>query len=176
MTSFASRVRLSLLAFVVVASTGAASPGCRDKSARNGTAQNMSNTQNNSNAQNNSNTANNSNGERAVLGREFKLGYGRETVVEGSGLRVKFAEVVADSRCPVGVTCVWEGDAEVRLDVAGAGGAEASQVTLHTSDRFGRESKHAGYVFKLVSLTPQPKADSKLNPSDYVLTLSVSKE
>ena len=36
-----------------------------------------------------------------------------------AGVAVRFDEVVEDSRCPEGVTCVWEGRAKARLDVAG---------------------------------------------------------
>ncbi|HEX8385300.1 MAG TPA: hypothetical protein VF576_03895 [Rubricoccaceae bacterium] len=37
-----------------------------------------------------------------------------------AGTAVRFAAVEEDSRCPRGTTCVWEGRARVRLDVAGA--------------------------------------------------------
>lgn len=157
---------MALAVILLVAPTGAAPEGCRGKRAGGGNAGAASNTRQNSNA-----------GERATMGREFKLGHGQEAEVEGAGLRVRFSSVADDSRCPVGVNCIWEGDAEVRLDVrAAAGGGEGRQVTLHTSDRFGREARHAGHVFRLVALAPQPKADEKLKPGDYVLTLTVTKE
>lgn len=160
------RLRPTLVLLFVLIPYGAASPGCREGRAGNANAGRPA-----SNA-----ATDNTNAGRTAMGGELKIRYGSEA--EGEGLKVKFAAVPADSRCPIGVTCVWEGDAEVRLEVrAGEGsGGDASTVTLHTSQRFGREARHAGRLFRLLALEPHPRADTKLDPADYVLTLSVTKE
>lgn len=171
-----ARLRLALVALVFVAPHGAWAPGCRDGRAGNRGARSSPPARADSNARVNSNSQANSNAERDVMGRELKIRHGQEVEAGGgSGLRVRFASVADDSRCPVGVNCIWEGDAEVRLAVRAGGGREA-EVTLHTSDRFGREARHVGHVFKLVALAPHPQAETKINPADYVLTLTVTKE
>lgn len=38
---------------------------------------------------------------------------------EREGHRVAFVRVVEDSRCPVGVQCVWEGRAQIEVEVDG---------------------------------------------------------
>jgi hypothetical protein len=43
------------------------------------------------------------------LNEELSLSLGQRTSVEGENLEVKFVEVVEDSRCPRGVTCIWAG-------------------------------------------------------------------
>lgn len=44
-----------------------------------------------------------------------KIKYGK-TVGFGD-YTIKFAEVISDSRCPKKVTCVWAGEAKVRLEI-----------------------------------------------------------
>ena len=56
------------------------------------------------------------------LDAEFTLAPGQTAQVEGGGLRVTFYGVSADSRCPTGVTCVWEGDAALGSCPAGRAG------------------------------------------------------
>jgi hypothetical protein len=113
----------------------------------------------------------------AVLGQDFKIKYGQELAVKGEDLKVKFASV-EDSRCPIGVTCVWEGDAKVLIDVRRAI-VEASQLELHTSNKsaqWTRERKYQQYVIRLVALYPHPTKDGKEKASDYVATLLIKKE
>ena len=50
-------------------------------------------------------------------GEPFRLALG--ATAERDGHTVRFAEVVEDSRCPVGVQCVTEGRARVRVEVDG---------------------------------------------------------
>jgi hypothetical protein len=42
----------------------------------------------------------------AVLERDFKIKYGQELTVKRQDLKVKFASLLDDSRCPANVTCV----------------------------------------------------------------------
>src|SRR5688572_21066014 len=65
-----------------------------------------------------------------ALNEEFTLSPGQTTSVEGTNVRLTFERVSEDSRCPVDVTCIWEGDAVVVLKVK----LEADEATceLHT--------------------------------------------
>src|SRR4029453_14195399 len=65
------------------------------------------------------------------LGREFKLKVGRAVTVKGTRLRIRFAAVENDSRCPADVMCVWAGNAAVRLQLGSGRGSNT--VTLNTS-------------------------------------------
>jgi len=62
----------------------------------------------------------------AATGAPFVLAEGESVDVAGRTLR--FVDVIEDSRCPAGVTCVWEGRAKVRLAAANPEGAEWQQV------------------------------------------------
>jgi len=91
---------------------------------------------------------------------------------------IKFIEVLNDSRCPVDVSCVWAGQAKVRIGVyekdklieefqiiVGAKG-----ITPDTPKELVQleDKKIMGY-----NLTPLPISSSPTNPEDYFLELLV---
>lgn len=113
--------------------------------------------------------------ENAVLGQEFKIEYGQELTVEGQNLKVKFASLLQDSRCPTDVKCVWEGDAKILLSVR-RGNAKKANMELHTNEQFTQAGKYQRYVIRLVALAPYPKTRLTQKQSDYVATLMIKKE
>ena len=112
----------------------------------------------------------------ARLGREFKLRARHQVTLKRESLRIKFAAVTEDSRCPADVQCVWAGNAAVRLDVSIRGRGSKSP-TLNTNNRSSLvdENQYPGYRVKLVELSPYPRSAHKIAAEDYVVTLLVSK-
>ena len=112
---------------------------------------------------------------RAVsLAERFTLTPGQTVEVEGTGLRVTFESVSADSRCPVDVTCVWEGDAVVIVSVQATGSARV-QHELHTSGRYPTQADAAEYRVGLVEVAPAARSGASPAPGDYRVTLLVSR-
>ena len=109
-----------------------------------------------------------------ALDGQFTLAPGQTAQVEGGGLRVTFETVSADSRCPVAVTCVWEGDAVVVLSMRPSGAAGA-RSELHTSGRYPAEAEAGGYRVRLVGLAPVPRESASPAPGDYRATLLVTR-
>ncbi len=111
------------------------------------------------------------------LNRPFTLRAGQQVTVKGTRLRIKFVAVEEDSRCPANVTCVWAGNAAVRLEVSPRHGDRKS-LTLNTarSSTLPGESQLLGYKVKLLGLNPYPQSNQKIAPHDYVATLLVIKE
>ena len=109
----------------------------------------------------------------APLGREFTLRVGQSAVVEGTPLRLVLASVTRDSRCPVDVQCVWEGDAAVSVEIAEPSAPRSYE--LHTSGRYPREVTHGDYRLTLVRLDPTPRSTVRLSPDDYLATLRISR-
>jgi hypothetical protein len=105
--------------------------------------------------------------------QEVQLTLGQSQRV--GGLTVRFDEVSADSRCPLGVQCVWEGDAAVLLTVSEPSRSGAA-LELHTAGRFPREGTYGRYRVRLVSLEPQPRAGGPVRPDLYRATLLVTGE
>jgi hypothetical protein len=113
----------------------------------------------------------------ARVGREFKLKAGRSVTFEGKDLRLRFASVASDSRCPVNVNCVWAGNAEVLIE-AGAKGGRGRKKTLRLNTNAGPErpgeGKYGHYTVKLLGLSPQPREGRKIAAGQYTATLLVS--
>jgi len=110
------------------------------------------------------------------LAQEFKLHVEQRATVDGDGFSLRFVSVANDSRCPVDVTCVWAGNAEVLVE-ANAGGSTAS-LKLNTlgGDKFPKDGKHQRYTVALVALSPLPRKDRRIKTADYEATFVIRKE
>ena len=109
----------------------------------------------------------------ARLDEPFSLKVGGEAMINGESLRVSFASLVSDSRCPIGVTCIWRGTGVISVKLS-KGNAEAATMELRT-DMEPREKSYDQYSVKLVALEPYPQKDSSAEPKDYVATIVVHK-
>lgn len=110
------------------------------------------------------------------VGREFKLKAGRSVTFEKEGLRLRFASVASDSRCPVNVNCVWAGNAEVLVEASTKSGKGKRTLRLNTNagpERPG-EGKYGHYTVKLLGLSPQPREGRKIAAGQYTATLLVT--
>ena len=92
-----------------------------------------------------------------------------------SDLRVSFAQVVEDSRCPASVVCVWQGNGAIRLDITTGGGSQS--VTLNTAGGTGfpKGASVAGYAFTLVELDPQRQTPDPIPMQQYRATIQVAR-
>ncbi len=90
-------------------------------------------------------------------------------------LRVLFAQVVEDSRCPASVVCAWQGNGAIRLDITTGRGAES--VTLNTAGgtAFSREASVDGYTFTLVELDPQKQRPDPIPVQQYRAIIRVTR-
>ena len=110
------------------------------------------------------------------LGQEFNLRIGQQAAVGAEGVRVRFASVVNDSRCPVDATCVWAGNAEVLIEAVANGSSAGLKLNTHGGANLPKEGRHQRYSVVLVALGPQPRRDSGIKATDYVATLVIRKE
>jgi len=96
---------------------------------------------------------------------------GDDVTVPGTVLRVHFVGVQEDSRCPVDVVCVWQGNAAVAVGLA-AGSGPSQPYVLNT----GVEPTSVdlgGTRLTLVGLAPEPRQGTSIPLEDYVVTLGV---
>jgi len=108
------------------------------------------------------------------LNDEFSLSLGQRAFVEGENLEVKFEEVVEDSRCPRGVTCVWVGRVTCVIELTHAG--SSYQIVLTEpglTDEYSKES-YEGYELAF-HVTPYPQNGKKIERNEYRLHLVISK-
>jgi len=96
----------------------------------------------------------------------------KEKVVPHTGFSIKFVEMVEDSRCPTGTTCVWAGNAKVRIEVRSGRHSQTFELNNTTQPTV---VNYAGYDIKLTGLTPKPAINVRINPDKYMATFEVIK-
>jgi hypothetical protein len=107
-----------------------------------------------------------------ALGATFNVRLGERATLDAEGLTLTFESVVGDSRCPVGVTCVWEGNARVVVKAERPpAGPEA--LELNTSARQGAQAAYQVYEVRLLDVRPAPEHGRALDSSSYCVSLQV---
>lgn len=102
------------------------------------------------------------------LGEEFKIEFGKQLTIPAEGINIQFNDVLVDSRCPEGVTCVWAGNAEIIIQL---NDTEGNLNTYETP----KQIQISEYKIQLLSLNPYPKENVKLEDKDYSAKLLISK-
>lgn len=86
------------------------------------------------------------------------IGLEKQSKVPGSMVTLQFKDVVEESRCPVDVTCVWEGIAIINVEAAS--GNQKANFQVATRDfspkNVSNSFSFSGYKFTLMELKPQP--------------------
>jgi hypothetical protein len=106
------------------------------------------------------------------LAQEFTLSPGETARVEGADLTVTFESVSADSRCPQGVNCVWEGEAVVLVSLRVDDQPAARRELRTPADS---EAEAGAYRVRLVGLAPLPRAGASPAPGEYRATFLVNR-
>ena len=111
---------------------------------------------------------------RVALGQEFPLAVGESAAIKGENLLVTFVEVVEDSRCPTGATCIWEGRATSRVKIASSNGTQNIDLT-EPGLSAGMSQQTFGNYWINFRLLPYPVVGKEKAVSDYRFYLSVSR-
>ena len=106
--------------------------------------------------------------------REFKLRDGGAAHVGNDGLVLRFERVTEDARCPVGNTCVSDGDAVVLVTLRQPPNKPVS-LELHTNPSSTTEGGYLRYRVRLVRLEPRPVGEQSVPLPQYWATFMVSK-
>jgi hypothetical protein len=88
-------------------------------------------------------------------------------------LTVHFLEVTDDSRCPLGTTCVWAGNAKMKISLS-TGKKRAQEFDLN-SNLEPTAIEYGGYTIKFISLTRRPTQPGRMTMVRPELVVSVSK-
>ncbi len=108
-----------------------------------------------------------------VVDGDFDLAPGQSARLDGSALTISFKAVTEDSRCPLGVFCIWAGNGAVSLTVTDGAGVK-NQVLLNTT-LTPQGVSIGGYEISLVSLEPIRRRDVTIPLASYVATLRVTR-
>lgn len=102
------------------------------------------------------------------LPTEITLQYGEERLIDDV-LRVSFSQVLEDSRCPVDVTCIWAGNARVRIGIS-MGMGPTFPLELNSSLEPTTVDWN-GVRVTLLGVMPEPRSTEKIPPEAYSVRL-----
>ncbi|MBN2095681.1 MAG: hypothetical protein JW727_06530 [Candidatus Aenigmarchaeota archaeon] len=109
-------------------------------------------------------------------GEEFNLSVGEHMFIRGEELEVRFLNVTADSRCPVGLECFWMGQATVSVELLRENRSFSRFNLTHRPGNTSIATKNiAGYSVKITGIEPYPTAGRKIETSEYVASFVVLK-
>lgn len=116
-----------------------------------------------------------------ILDEAFTINFGQRVSIPSENLLIKFNDLLSDSRCPINVICVWQGEAiiellishedfiDIKANLRIEGYVDKSNTTSH------KFIDTLGYRFTLMQLDPYPHTDSLYQPQDYYALLKVNK-
>jgi hypothetical protein len=107
------------------------------------------------------------------FGDTVSVAYHQTVFNDNSNLSIRFKDLVADSRCPIGLMCDWAGDAEVEFSLTDKD--SSLDFNLHTHWNFQRDTVLAAYHIKLVDVKPYPHVDYEYRKLQYETFIIVEK-
>jgi hypothetical protein len=111
------------------------------------------------------------------LNEPIVLAGGQEALIPSEKVRLRFTDVLEDSRCPTQVQCFWTGQARIEIEVQ-PNGSGPTTVEFNTNPAPGQTLKAvtvAQYSIELQSLGPYPQTPDSIAFEDYRATLVVRK-
>jgi hypothetical protein len=109
-----------------------------------------------------------------TLGESFSLAVGQSALIDGEDLAIKFMDVIADSRCPSGVECIWQGEVACLVEITHSGTAQQKVLTYPGLTQEPSKFQFGPYQFAF-SVEPYPEAGKEIKKSEYRLNLLVTK-
>lgn len=107
------------------------------------------------------------------LEEPFTLGPGQSAELIDGELYLVFSGILSDSRCPLGVWCWWEGDAEAAV-VGDLPGEIQISCVLHTFSDYDQFCTMGPYEVHLLQVDPYPEIDDlPIDPAVYLATLVI---
>jgi hypothetical protein len=111
---------------------------------------------------------------KVSLGQEFSLYMGETADMEGEELQIRFLDVVEDSRCPTGVTCVWEGRVSCMVEITYLESLHRVALTQPGLTSWPAEKPFLRYQIEF-RVEPYPEAGKEIEKDEYQLVLRVTK-
>ncbi len=102
----------------------------------------------------------------------LKLMYG--DIANFGETQIKFKKVLADSRCPKGVQCVWAGEAKVLIEIYKNGELDTEKELTFAALKSVLDIIDTEFLgIKALRLQPYPNAAVPKNKEEYYLLLEV---
>ena len=109
------------------------------------------------------------------LNEKFQLRY-HESVVISGGPEISILDI-QDSRCPSDVTCVWEGEVKISINVVNDHSPLGNfTLTSRAGDKSLSTQTVNDFTVQIIDVNPYPVSTKQISLSDYVVTLIVSEK
>ena len=103
-------------------------------------------------------------------------------VVKSKGIQLVLKQVISDARCPVGVDCVWAGEAQVLVSVYQNKKWMDEEVLTFSSKKAEENKAWLSKTLaipiakiKSIQLVPYPKDSIKIDPKAYSIKVEIAK-
>ena len=115
-----------------------------------------------------------------------KTGSGSTCAETGARVELRFDETanhrdlelrwikLEDSRCPIGVACVWAGQIIATIEVARGGEEPVELELVHRIKGPLATSSAFGYELRLLGVDPHPKEGTTPERSDYIARIEIA--
>lgn len=95
---------------------------------------------------------------------------------DGADFKIRFDSVTGDSRCPIGVQCIWAGRADLSMTLKSGGVTQTVALASGDMSQGGKgEAVFNGYTVKLEGVEPPKEEGRNLQQKDYKAKLRVTK-
>ena len=111
----------------------------------------------------------------ADLGEQINIALGQSASITGEEFEIKFVEVVDDSRCPDGATCIWEGEVTCLVDITYSGSLYRKALTQPGLTEEYSRSDFKDYEI-IFNVEPYPEVKTEIRDSAYRLKLKIDKK
>jgi heat shock protein HslJ len=111
----------------------------------------------------------------ADLGQQVELKPRETAAINGQPIKVKFSEVVNDSRCPEGAACIWQGEITITVEITYDGNLYTKTLVQPGLSQSPAEDYFQEYNLSF-NIQPYPKVGSEIKSADYRLQLTVSRK
>ena len=110
---------------------------------------------------------------RYSSGDTIEISFKETVYIENPDRQITFDSLLEDSRCPYGVMCVWEGNAEISL-LLYFNGTE-TRYNLNTYKKFQRYTVINNYKILLTGVLPYPEINIPIIIDDYSVKIHIHK-
>jgi len=112
---------------------------------------------------------------RADLGQEFNLHIGQTAFIEDEQIKFKFVEVVADSRCAKGATCIWQGEITCTVEITYLESLHRKTLTQPGLTEEPSRDAFKEYIITF-NVQPYPELEKEIKTNEYRLQLVIEKK
>ncbi|NHJ01777.1 MAG: hypothetical protein EAX86_06510 [Candidatus Heimdallarchaeota archaeon] len=107
----------------------------------------------------------------AEIDTEFSLHIGESAIIKDQGIKIKFIDVLEDSRCPSDVQCIWEGTVSLMINIKyneqDLGNFVLNSTNLH-------KASFMEYYVQFKELNPYPVSTQIIPKTAYQATFRVA--